>query len=168
MDAGGQHDNVGDSVLRRAYVQALRPIGQLEVLAVDPPDYLPGLDLQPQDVVYPERQPWLRAARSALLRGGICFAYNCGELWEPPATEQRQPTAEQAIAWLNRLRGGAVVMAGNSVRWDLALAKTLGPGNARSSSVLSWRDQCSATEFGAGETNPDWAFALGATGLVAP
>lgn len=161
VDAGGQHDNVGDSALRRAYLDALRPIGELHVLAATPEDYLTGLQLRPEDRLYTAPQHWRSAARTNLLRGPICFAYNSGELRISELAMRRRPSAEQVIARLAHLRGGLAVMAGNSVRPGFTMASTFGARNARTASVVSWRDQWSADQAGRGVVNPDWAFALG-------
>ncbi|MGB3773297.1 MAG: hypothetical protein WBA00_19330, partial [Rhodococcus sp. (in: high G+C Gram-positive bacteria)] len=59
----GQRDNVGDTVLRRHLLEALRPHGTLHLwVGTSPDSYLSGLRLRPDDVVYRRRRRWRVAA----------------------------------------------------------------------------------------------------------
>ena len=67
VDVRGQTENLGDSVLRRAWLDALRPIGELNALVGDDPEYASGLGLTGSDRVFTQWRPWFR---EALRRGG--------------------------------------------------------------------------------------------------
>lgn len=157
--AVGQHDNVGDTVLRRAYLDTLRPLGRLHVLVGDKPDgYVRGLAPREGDVLHREPSSWRRAVSSALLRGAV-YAFDSGE------TELRAPYGQRylrlaPLLLANRLRGGAAVQAGVGVRepraWRVPIASVL-----RLCDVVAWRDAYTRDLMGVGTVAPDWAFALG-------
>lgn len=158
--AVGQHDNVGDTVLRRAYLDALRPLGRLHVLVGDKPDgYVRGLAPREGDVLHRDPASWRRAVSGALLRGAV-YAFDSGE------TELRAPYGHRYLRLApllvaNRLRGGAALQAGVGVReprsWRLPIASVL-----RLCDVVAWRDGYTRDLMGVGTVAPDWAFALGA------
>jgi polysaccharide pyruvyl transferase WcaK-like protein len=156
----GQPDNLGDSVLRRGLLDALRRHGDLVVSVVDLPDaYLSGLGLQPQDTVVASRSDWQqRVARSCL--SGCLYAFNAGEA---------QQTREYALAYLkmlpllvvNRLRGGRAVHVGFGLRApDRTWGRAMRPVLAACQEV-AWRDADSRQWAGVGTVEPDWAYACG-------
>ena len=156
----GQPDNLGDSVLRRGLLDALRRHGDLVVSVIDLPDaYLSGLGLQPGDTTVASRPEWQqRVARSCL--SGCLYAFNAGEA---------QLTAGYAASYLkmlpllvaNRLRGGRAVHVGFGLRapnatWGRAMRAVLA-----ACQEVAWRDADSRRWVGVGTVEPDWAYACG-------
>lgn len=156
----GQSDNLGDSVLRRGLLDALRRHGDLVVSVLDLPDaYLSGLGLRPGDTVVRSRPEWQqRVARSCL--SGCLYAFNAGEA---------QLTAGYAASYLkmlpllvaNRLRGGRAVHVGFGLRapdgtWGRAMRAVLAVCDE-----VTWRDAESRRWVGLGTVEPDWAYACG-------
>ncbi len=159
VSAVGQHDNIGDTVLRRAYLDVVRPLGRLHVFVGDKPDgYVAGLRLHPDDVVHRDPTAWRTAVRRGLL-AGACYGFDSGE------TEVRRPYAKRyarlaPLLAVNKARGGTAVQVGTGVReaqaWRVPIAATL-----RLLDVVAWRDAYSRDLMGVGQVAPDWAFALG-------
>lgn len=160
VSAVGQHDNIGDTVLRRAYLDEVRPLGRLHVFVGDKPDgYVGGLGLQPTDVVHRSPGTWRAGVRDGLLAGSF-YGFDSGE------TELRRPYARRyarlaPLLAVNRARGGAAVQVGTGVRaddrWRVPIAAVL-----RLCDVVAWRDAYSRELMGVGTVEPDWALALGA------
>ncbi|MFS0868187.1 polysaccharide pyruvyl transferase family protein [Microbacterium sp. 179-B 1A2 NHS] len=159
VNPAGQRDNLGDSVLRRAYLDALRARGELHVLVGRDADYASGLGLQPADVTYTSRLRWLIRACSFAIRGRLTFAANAGEFVGTRA-EQIKASWQIGIATLARITGGEVIVAGVSVRPGSSLSKTPLGQLARVASVLTWRDRASRETCGRGIVQPDWAFGI--------
>lgn len=159
--AVGQYDNVGDTVLRRGYLDHLRSLGPLTVYVGDKSDdYVSGLGLQPEDRAVRDARSWRRTVSRQLLAGRGVYAFDTGE------TEVRRPFALRylrlaPLLLAHRLRGGTAVLTGVGVReshpWRRPIAAVL-----RLCRVVSWRDEASRRLMGLGEVTPDWAFALGA------
>jgi hypothetical protein len=167
--AMGQIDNVGDTVLRRAFLDALREAGDLQVFVGTRADsYLSGLGLHDADRVYRTSAEWRREIARSTLREASVYAFNAGEMELQRGYALRYLRIAPHLA-LNRLRGGHAVHAGFGVRektgWRLPVAATL-----RLCDVVAWRDTYSRGTMGLGLIAPDWAFATGATdaALLAP
>ncbi|WP_158251169.1 polysaccharide pyruvyl transferase family protein [Cryobacterium sp. Y11] len=159
--AMGQIDNVGDTVLRRAFLDALRGAGQLQVFVGSRADsYLSGLGLQGEDRVYRTSAEWRREISRSTLREASVYAFNAGEMELQRAYALRYLRIAPHLA-LNRLRGGHAVHAGFGVRqktgWRIPVAATL-----RLCDLVAWRDSYSRGAMGLGRIAPDWAFATGA------
>ncbi|HYI34702.1 MAG TPA: polysaccharide pyruvyl transferase family protein [Glaciibacter sp.] len=156
----GQVDNVGDTVLRRAYLDALRPAGQLQVYVGErDSSYLSGLGLAETDVLVRSRSQWRRAISRASLREASVYAFNAGEMEVRRTYAMQYVRLAPLLAGL-RLRGGHVIHAGFGVRrptgWRIPIALTL-----RMADIVSWRDTESRAAMGLGRVAPDWAFAAG-------
>lgn len=161
VSAVGQYDNVGDTVLRRAYLDVLRTLGPLEVYLGDKTDgYASALRLHEDDRIHRAGGSWRREISRALAGGRDVYAFDTGE------TEATRPFARRYLRLapllaVSRLRGGLVVQAGVGVRestpWRLPIAAVL-----RLASTVTWRDEQSRRMMGLGSVTPDWAFALGA------
>lgn len=156
----GQVDNVGDTVLRRAYLDALRPAGQLQVYVGErDASYLSGLGLADTDVLVRSRSQWRRAISRASLREASVYAFNAGEMEVRRSYAMQYVRLAPLLAGL-RLRGGHVIHAGFGVRkptaWRIPIVLTL-----RMADIVSWRDTESRTAMGLGRVAPDWAFAVG-------
>lgn len=158
--AVGQYDNVGDTVLRRGFLDHLRTIGPLRVFVGDKSDdYISGLGLQPGDVAVRNGREWRSAVSRQLLTGDGLYAFDTGETEVQPAFAKRYLKLAPLLA-VNRLRGGIAVQLGVGVRestpWRRPIAAVL-----RLCHVVSWRDDTSRRIMGLGSVTPDWAFALG-------
>jgi hypothetical protein len=156
----GQVDNVGDTVLRRAFLEALRPAGELHLFVGEHDDsYLGALGLSDTDRVFRSSAAWRRAVSRTSLREASVYAFNAGEM------EVRRSYAEQylrlaPLLLASRLRGGHAVHAGFGIRrpsgWRVPIGVTL-----RMCDIVSWRDHESRAAMGIGQVAPDWAFAAG-------
>lgn len=159
--AMGQIDNVGDTVLRRAFLDALRGAGELQVFVGARTDsYVSGLGLQSEDRIYRTSTEWRREISRSTLREASVYAFNAGEMELKRAYALRYLRIAPHIA-LNRLRGGHAVHTGFGVRqktgWRVPVAATL-----RLCDLVAWRDAYSRGTMGLGRIAPDWAFATGA------
>lgn len=160
--AMGQYDNVGDTVLRRPFLRALRQLGPLNVFVGTRPDeYLSGLGLDGTERLYRDSSSWRRAVRKSMAGGRALYAFNAGEI------EATRPYAAHYIRLapllaINRLRGGNAVHVGLGVRattrWVPAVRSTL-----RLCDEVTWRDRYSESIMDVGGYAPDWAFAEGAS-----
>jgi polysaccharide pyruvyl transferase WcaK-like protein len=160
VSALGQVDNVGDTVLRRGYIDALRPAGQLRVYVGDrEPSYLSGLGLSETDVLVRSRSEWRAAIRRACLTEAAVYAFNAGEMEVRRSYAMQYVRLAPLLAAL-KLRGGRVIHAGFGVRrptaWRIPIIMTL-----RLADIVSWRDTASRAAMRIGRVAPDWAFAVG-------
>jgi hypothetical protein len=158
--AMGQVDNVGDTVLRRAFLNAIRPAGDLQVYVGSRDDsYLSGLGLTPGDVLFRRSDEWRREISRTTLREPMLYAFNAGEM-ELQRSYALHYLRLAPLLVTSKLRGGHAVHAGLGIRtstaWRHPIAATL-----RLCDVVSWRDPYSRTSMGLGTVAPDWAFALG-------
>ncbi|WP_395244573.1 polysaccharide pyruvyl transferase family protein [Agromyces sp. MMS24-K17] len=159
--AAGQYDNVGDTVLRRGYLDALRQVGPLNVyVGSRDDDHLSGLGLKPDDRVIRTSAEWRSRVSRAMTSERTLYAFDTGE------TEARRPFALRYLRLApllvaSRLRGGRAAHVGVGVRestaWRLPISAVL-----RLCSVVTWRDESSRDMMRVGTVTPDWAFALGA------
>lgn len=159
--AMGQIDNVGDTALRRAFLNALREAGELQVFVGGRSDhYLSGLGLHGEDRVYRTSTEWRHEISRSTLREASVYAFNAGEIELQRAYALRYLRLAPHLA-LNRLRGGHAVHTGFGVRqktaWRIPVAATL-----RLCDLVAWRDAYSRSTMGLGHVAPDWAFATGA------
>jgi hypothetical protein len=156
----GQVDNVGDTVLRRAFLNAIRPAGELQVFVGSRDDsYLSGLGLAPGDVLFRRSDEWRREISRTTVRAPLLYAFNAGEM-ELQRSYAMHYLRVAPLLLASKLRGGHAVHAGLGIRtstpWRHPIAATL-----RLCDVVSWRDPYSRTTLGLGTVAPDWAFALG-------
>jgi len=157
-DVSGQDDNLGDSVLRRGYLDALRgPRRRFRLLGrSQTSDYIAGLALTQADEWFANRNEWLESPGAA---SAPVQAFNAGEINPTGATYPTDRRAEELAAARNA--GGVVVIAGIGLKdtEQSRHVKFLAP--FRDANIVSWRDSGSQAAAGFGEANPDWAFALG-------
>jgi hypothetical protein len=155
----GQADNLGDSVLRRGLLDALRPHGRLAVNVSDlPSTYISGLGLQPEDLVVRTRADWQRGLARSMARACV-YAYNSGEA---------QLTGRYALNYgrlvpllaLNRARGGAAVHLGFGLRADDRRWAPVVKATLAACDLVTWRDEDSRRWVGLGRTQPDWAYSF--------
>lgn len=162
VTATGQSDNLGDSLLRRGYLQALRTKGRLHVnLAGSNSDYISGLDLVLDDVVYESSRDWQMNLLGDLVRGRRpVLALNAGEA-RITASHAYLGTRMAVLASIVRAVKGDFVQAGLGVREapDVVPTRAVAWALGRAS-VVTWRDSVSFEAVGIGTVQPDWAFAL--------
>ncbi|WP_157096444.1 glycosyltransferase [Microbacterium arborescens] len=156
INPSGQRDNIGDSVLRRPYIEALRSVGRVHVLVGGDEQYASGLGLSSADHVYTSRRSWLLSALRHGLSGRLHYAMNAGEIvlrgdfirtsvWQLPIMLVARCGGGRVVAWGIARRAGRQP-ALPLLRLSLALCTS-----------VYWRDQTSA--LGASEVvMPDWAF----------
>ncbi|TNM61075.1 hypothetical protein FHN55_17860 [Streptomyces sp. NP160] len=160
--AVGQHDNLGDTVLRRAFLRTVRRAGQLHVYVGRPgDDQVSALGLEADDVVVRTSSEWRAELRRTLGRTPALYSFDTGEKeLERRFALRYLRTAPLLVA--NRLRGGASVHLGVGLRratpWRYPMAAVL-----RLCQEVTWRDEHSHRWMGVGRTAPDWAFHEGAS-----
>lgn len=160
--AMGQYDNVGDTVLRRPFLRALRGAGKLNVFVGNrSEDYISALHLDDTDRLFRDSSSWRKAVTRAITRNGAVYAFNAGEI------EVTRPYAAHYVRLApllvaNKLRGGRSLHIGLGVRrptrWIPAVRGVLSLCD-----MVSWRDEISQQTMGLGHVAPDWAFAEGAS-----
>ena len=162
VSARGQVDNLGDSVLRRGLLRALRSAGDLTVNVVGmPPGYLTGLGLSDADVLVSDPARWGPTLTRGLL-GGALYGYNAGETYAT-AGYARHCFTTAPLLLAGRLRGGRSVHTGFGIRaphrfWGRAIRLGLAGCDE-----LTWRDASSRDWIGAGGLAPDWAYGEGSS-----
>ncbi|WP_022871989.1 hypothetical protein [Nesterenkonia alba] len=159
IEPKGQDDNLGDSVLRAALIDAIRGEEYRFHLQLEgqTSDYKAGFRLGAEDVVYPTRGEWLAASKAT---ERPVWIFNPGEwiLQQPNTFPGRRRTAE-----LNSVldQGGVVIAAGLGVRSPFDAARVVIDPVLMRAQVVSWRDEATRQAAGFGDFAPDWAFVLG-------
>lgn len=160
VNPAGQRDNLGDSVLRRPYLDWLRQTGRLYVLARSDDDFGSALELHSDDHAYSSRALWLSRALVALLFEGAVFAVNAGEV-VGTVEEMRNSRWQSLLAFAATIGRPRLVACGLSIRPGTNPAVTHVARFSRVASPLSWRDRWSRDAIGRGTVTADWAFATG-------
>lgn len=159
--ATGQDENIGDSLLRRGYIDALRPLGRMSVWVNDAsPDFITGLgDVGPDETVA-DYNSWLRSAWAGAFRGGAVLALNAGEV---PVSRRGAVRLAGLLPLVlaTRARGGHAVWIGAGVPVQAPRLTFIYRAVARAASIASWRDKETHDRLRTGSVNPDWAFSLG-------
>lgn len=165
VNPSGQKENLGDSILRRAYLDTLRRYGELHVYAGTHTAYISGLGLGASDVVYHSRHSWLRAALVRQPAGTrMTFALNAGE-WVLDRRFLLNSTWQTALLLRSRLGGGRPVALGIALRRNQgAILRRYFRRMLKLAATVSWRDPESRDAAEIGSVAPDWAFALGTPG----
>jgi len=156
----GQDDNLGDSVLRRGLLRALRNSGaEMHVyVGTNSSDYCSALGLHPSDVLYSEWDKWFRALRQAAWRERhTSVALNAGESRVQKNHSYIGLRYLLAIA-LVRLRRGAAIQTGVGLRLPIANGPQLARFALRLASLVTWRDPESMAAMRVGTVAPDWGF----------
>ena len=154
----GQADNIGDSLLRRGLIRALRAQGDLHLLVrALPESYVDGLGVQSEDALYTEEGEWLRAAKKAGRFGRVAFVMNAGEF------QLNRGYAIQYLRYLPailraRRSGGFAAQLGAGIRSDALRWKPIIQLVLRSMDRVGWRDAESRDALGLGGVMPDWGF----------
>jgi polysaccharide pyruvyl transferase WcaK-like protein len=154
----GQSDNIGDTVLRRGFMNALRPSGSISVFVGNRgAGYERGLGLQEGDSVYRDAQLWRRKLFRSLLAGRSMYAFGTGEM-----QLDRRYAGYYIRLWpllaVSRLRGGKLVHVGLGVRRKSVVWGAIIQAVLQLCHIVSWRDAWSRTIMNQGGVSPDWAF----------
>ncbi|OZE84923.1 hypothetical protein CH304_07095 [Rhodococcus sp. 15-649-1-2] len=161
--ATGQDDNLGDSALRRGYLDALRRRGKLTVWhGPASAGFVTGLGFQPGDRRTGSYRFWFLRALSTVLRVRTFIAVNAGEVPVSRMGAARMTTLVPLIL-LARIRGGGGLWLGAGVPDPLGDRSLAAPYRlvAAVCSETGFRDESSRTVVGKRPVMPDWAFALG-------
>jgi len=159
--ATGQDENIGDSLLRRGYLDALREAGPLRVwVGAASHRFLSGLGLGAADSTVAHFGSWYRSALLAAMRGRILLALNAGEV---PVSRGGAFRLLRLIPLLTLVRatGGTVVWAGAGVPVHASAFLPVYRLAARLADVARWRDEETLARMEVGGLAPDWAFSLG-------
>lgn len=156
----GQVDNLGDSVLRRGYLDTMRSIAPLNVYAGGKPaGYRSGLGLTAEDTVFEDLGEWRRAAAGAMWDGDAIFAFDTGETMIPAVALARY-ARQAALIGVGSARGSLSAHIGIGIRSKTRWTRLAGVA-MRGMTFVTWRDTFSRDAVGVGRVQPDWAFALG-------
>lgn len=155
----GQDDNLGDSALRDGLLRGLRTAPRrLHVLLEEQSsDYISGLPLTRDDVMYRSRRDWVAALGDAERPALIV---NAGEINPPAGLHYPHPARVDEMR-LTRNRGGAVIAAGIGLKSPSVASTVTFDAHLREAALVSWRDRESRDAAGFGDFAPDWAFSLG-------
>lgn len=154
----GQEDNIGDVVLRRALLTALRPHGRLHIyLSSASANFTEALELAPDDVIYRTMKSWRSSAYRSARQSTIWFVDKPGEL---------QMSTRAVIAQLRhvpltiaaRLGRGRVLRLGIGQRHPRFAPKWVLRAAFAFSDRVAWRDTASHQYFKIGQVMPDWGF----------
>ncbi|MGO4202783.1 polysaccharide pyruvyl transferase family protein [Rhodococcus sp. TAF43] len=162
--ATGQDENIGDSLLRRAYLARLRDHGDVNPWTGQASDeFLAGLGLAASERVFRSYRDWYSAAlRSGMSRPTV-VALNAGEVPVSRKGALRMLTLAILILW-TKPRGGGGIWVGAGVpqperrrflAWPYRLVASL-------CDYVRFRDsESQAVVASRSGVAPDWAFALG-------
>ncbi|MFW7415409.1 hypothetical protein [Demequina sp. SO4-18] len=158
VNLGGQDDNLGDSVLRAAYFEAARGEGRRFHVLLEgrSSDYVSGLPLAPDDVIYTKRSVWVAASNEAPRPVQLFEAGEINPRGPRFPGEDRSAPLRRAID-----SGGALIVAGLGLRTPAESTPSQFDQVLRDAAVISWRDAGSRDAAGFGDVAPDWAFAYG-------
>lgn len=160
----GQHDNLGDSVLRRPWYETFRGLGPIHAAVGDHgPDYLSAIPLDRRTTRYASNLKWTVAALWSAARRRTVMAFVTGELVTTPKSAIVY-VIYGLIARAARIRGGHAVCAGVGVRinaqpWVVRILRWM----IEPCQIVVARDPASAALLGTDNVGPDWAFLGGRT-----
>lgn len=157
----GQDDNLGDSALRLAYLEALRgPKRHVHIyLGEASSDFTAGFAPASDITLYDTRTEW-SDAEAAVARP--VHAFNAGEI--NPRAAGVFPVPRRAAECARVLdAGGALIFAGIGIKNVETLHDVVFDSVMREASVMSWRDEGSREGAGFGDFAPDWAYSEGAS-----
>ncbi|WP_210479317.1 hypothetical protein [Naasia sp. SYSU D00948] len=158
----GQHDNIGDTVLRRGFLDAVRGAGPLHLyVGRQQEDQLSALGLREDDTLYRRSQEWRAKLSTTMGREPSVYAFDTGETELQRGFALRYARLAPLLI-LNRLRGGGAAHVGVGIRESTPWRHPI-RGVLRLCDVVTWRDAHSRSVMGLGGISPDWAFRLGST-----
>jgi glycosyltransferase involved in cell wall biosynthesis len=161
VPAVGQYDNIGDIILRRPLLNALRAHGPLHVYVGNAPaEYSDGLQIQPEDRLYRSFARWYASAVRNAARGGIVYAFKPGEL-QMSVPGLKEHVSVVPLLALSRMRGGRAVRVGAGSRNFSRWLRPLFMPSVYLSDLSLWRDSATRDFVKVGTVIPDLAFREG-------
>jgi polysaccharide pyruvyl transferase WcaK-like protein len=159
--ATGQLDNIGDSLLRRPYIQALSGLGPTCIWIKDADRaFLSGMAVDESGDVERSYRRWYGRAFAAAVRGRAIIAVNAGEV--PVSRSGALRLASLGLLGaIARMRRGALLWLGVGVpptRSWLGIPYRL---TARFATHVWARDPDTHSFLKGSDLVPDWAFSLG-------
>jgi hypothetical protein len=159
--ASGQLDNLGDSLLRRPYLEYLRVYGALSVWARDADrDFLAGMDVDESEVTRGAFRDWYFAALRAAISRPVIVAVNAGEVPVSRRGSLRLLAFSLLIA-AAKTRGGSGIWLGVGTPPSSSILKAPYRWVGKQSAFTWARDAPTLEVIPAAEVAPDWAFRLG-------
>ncbi|MGY1749252.1 glycosyltransferase [Modestobacter sp. SYSU DS0511] len=153
----GQHENIGDIILRRQLLDRLRQLGDLHVYAGSSTDgYDEGLGLRPSDTVYRSFGRWYRRALVESVSGRATYVFKPGEI-QLTLIGMKEHISMLPVVLAARLRGKAVVRLGVGSRNFSPLPRLLVRPSIAASNLTLWRDE-GTSRYMRGGSMPDLAF----------
>lgn len=163
----GQHDNIGDVILRRELIQWLRPFGKLHVYVGAAPDgYAEALGTGDDDEIYYGFGRWYRALLKAAVRRNAAYVFKPGEIQLTLLGMKEHIGMLPALA-LVRLGGGVVARVGVGSRNFDPIPRALMRPSILLSHLTAWRDTRTAM-YMRGRLMPDLAFGQGGSAIDEP
>lgn len=158
----GQDFNIGDSLLRRPYLQQLAGLGPVDAWVKGASaGYLTGLDTDHLARVSHDFRRWYGRLILSCLRRPTVVAFNAGEMRVIRSRAALVLTLGFAAA-LAKVRGGASVWIGASVQpTDDPLLRWIYRFVSRRLTYVRWREAGSQRTAVPREVGPDWGFATG-------
>lgn len=161
--ATGQDDNIGDSLLRRPYMNMLREIGPVVAwIGQASNGFKAGLGMRAEDVALHSFWQWYRAALFSSVRTKTVVAINAGEITVSGKGAARLAALCLVIA-LAKIRGGGSIWLGAGVPNCRPILVLPYIAAARISEGARWRQPESEVYLRSRGLVPDWAFSLGSS-----
>lgn len=156
----GQHENIGDVILRRQLLDRLRGHGTLHVFTgASTESYDTALGLRNEDVLYHSFSKWYAAALRGVVAGRSTYVFKPGEI-QLTLLGMKEHISMLPVVLTARLRGKPVIRVGVGSRNFAKIPRMLMRPSVALSSLTYWRDTSTAGYF-SGRTMPDLAFAEG-------
>lgn len=154
----GQHENIGDVVLRRELVEWLAPEGRMHVYAGSSTDsYDEALELPRDAVVYRSISAWASALTRELIRSSeVAYVYKPGEI-QLTVRGLKEHIGLLPLVAVTRMRGGVVLRIGAGARNFGAFPAIVVRSMARLAQFTAWRDTRTTEALG-GLLMPDLGF----------
>lgn len=158
----GQHDNLGDVVLRRRLLEVVRPSGDLHLLTGGASSDYVGALVQEGDTVYTDPVVWTAAAKASAARQKTFYFAKPGELIFS-STQLRKLLKERALHAAMRQSGGEAFVLGVGARTSPTfLQRAITRYALGRAKLIAWRDLRTMRDMRFGVLYPDWAFGYGA------
>ncbi|WP_144795955.1 glycosyltransferase family 4 protein [Microbacterium paludicola] len=158
----GQHENIGDVILRRQLLSRLREHGTLHIYVGSSTDeYDEALGVKSEDVLYRSFAKWYRRAIVATATGKGTYVFKPGEI-QLTLVGMKEHLSMLPVAALARLRGNPVVRVGTGSRNFARVPGILMRPSIFLSNLTMWRDTRTSSYLPGG-LMPDLAFAEGST-----
>lgn len=158
----GQHDNIGDVILRRELLCWIHDLGDIHAyVGRSTKDYDEALGLTLSDSVYRNAGRWVRNfLASATRRRNVSYIFKPGEI-QFEVKGLKEHVGLLPMVGLTRARGGAVVRVGVGSRASRGLASRAVRPSVWLSNKSFWRDDVTRAVFGHGDVIPDLGFGQG-------